>query len=191
MGLYKHLKNLWRNKKELKGLLRRYMIQWRREPVVLKLEHPTRLDKARSLGYKSKIGIIVARVRVKKGGRKKQLIKGGRRSKRRSRKKIVGMNYQWVAEQRANKKFQNLEVLNSYWVGEDGMHKWYDVILVDSAKPEIKNDPNLKWICEKQHKGRVYRGLTSAGRRSRGLYNKGKGAEKIRPSRKAHYTKVK
>ncbi|ALV62505.1 LSU ribosomal protein L15e [Thermococcus sp. 2319x1] len=44
----------------------------------------------------------------------------------------------------------------------------------------------IAWIAGKAHKGRVFRGLTSAGKRSRGLLNKGKGAEKVRPSIRAH-----
>ncbi|MBT92991.1 MAG: 50S ribosomal protein L15e, partial [Euryarchaeota archaeon] len=36
------------------------------------------------------------------------------------------------------------------------------------------------------HTGRAYRGKTSAGKRGRGLMNKGKGAEKLRPSLKAN-----
>jgi len=50
----------------------------------------------------------------------------------------------------------------------------------------IMSDPEINWICEKQHKHRALRGLTPAGRKGRGLYNKGKGAEKVRPSIGAH-----
>ena len=92
---------------------------------------------------------------------------------------------------RAAKKFVNLEVLNSYWVGQDGRHKYYEIILVDPFHPAIINDKKLNWICEPQHKGRVYRGLTSAGKGGRGLRHKGKGAEKLRPSLGAHSNKGK
>jgi len=93
---------------------------------------------------------------------------------------------QWIAEERAARKYPNLRVLNSYWVGSD--HKWvfYEVILVDPNHPAIYNDPDINWICDPVHKGRVHRGLTSAGKKSRGLRRKGKGAEKIRPSLAAH-----
>jgi len=40
-------------------------------------------------------------------------------------------------------------------------------------------------IAQKQHHKRVFRGLTSAGKKIRGLRRKGRGAEKVRPSRKA------
>lgn len=182
MGFAKILRNLWRNKKQVRKLLRDRLIQWRREDTVVKIEKPTRIEKARSLGYKAKEGILMARVRVKRGGRKKERIRKGRRSKRMGRKKIVGKSYQWIAEERANRKFHNFEVLNSYYVAQDGKHYWYEIILVDKHHPAIKKDKHLKWIYGKQHRGRVFRGLTSAGRKSRGLRHKGKGAEKLRPS---------
>ncbi|MEM2338349.1 MAG: 50S ribosomal protein L15e, partial [Candidatus Bathyarchaeia archaeon] len=46
-------------------------------------------------------------------------------------------------------------------------------------------DKDVNWICQKQHRGRVFRGLTSAGKKVRGLRKKGRGAEKARPSKKA------
>jgi large subunit ribosomal protein L15e len=89
-------------------------------------------------------------------------------------------NLQWIAEERAARKYPNMEVLNSYWVGQDGEHKWFEVILVDRSHPAILNDAKINWITRPPHKGRVYRGLTSAGKRARGLLNKGTGAEKVR-----------
>ena len=85
-----------------------------------------------------------------------------------------------MAEERVARKYPNLEVLNSYWVWEDGKAKYYEVILVDPQRPEIRNDNNINWICEKQHTRRAFRGLTSAGKKGRGLRKKGKGAEKVR-----------
>ena len=162
------------------------LIKWRREPVSVRIEKPTRIDKARTLGYKALQGFIIVRQRVNRGGRKRAQIKKGRRPKNTRRKKIVAKNYRRIAEERANRKYPNCEVLNSYWVAEDGMHAWYEIILVDPQHPVIKSRKDLKWINEPQHRGRVYRGLTSAGRKSRGLRNKGKGAEKARPSLRAN-----
>ncbi len=156
------------------------LVEWRRSKAVERISRPTNLTRARSLGYRAKEGIIVVRSRALRGGRKRELIKKGRRSKTRRMKKILDINYQRVCEQRVNKKYPNCEVLNSYFVGKDGKHIWYEVIIVDTASPSIKKDKKLKWITEPQHKGRVYRGLTSSGRKSRGLMKKGKGAEKVR-----------
>jgi len=82
---------------------------------------------------------------------------------------VPAKSMQLIAEERSTKKFPNLEVLNSYWVGEDGQHKWFEVILVDKSCPTIKNDPKINWICDDVHKGRANRGLTSVGKRMRGL----------------------
>ena len=48
------------------------------------------------------------------------------------------MSYKWIAESRAAKYYNNLEVLNSYEVGKDGQHYFYEVIMVDPRVPEIK-----------------------------------------------------
>ncbi|MAG15712.1 50S ribosomal protein L15e [Candidatus Woesearchaeota archaeon] len=185
MGLYKHLGNLWKKPtKESTNIDRERRIQWRKEPVTVRVEKPTRLDRARSLGYKAKSGIIIVRQRVDRGGRKRPDIKGGRRSKHARQVKILDKNYRAVSEERAASKYPNMEVLNSYYLGQDGRHYWHEVILVDRSIPEIAADKNLSWIMRK--KARVLRGLTSAGRKSRGLRYKGKGAEKMRPSRTAN-----
>ena len=187
MGMYQHVRELWKKPKENLGdIWKQRILEWRKEETTVRIKRPTRLDKARSLGYKAKQGFVIVRQRVNRGGRQREKIRKGRRSKHFGRKKIVKKSYQWVAEERAVKKYPNCEVLNSYYVGEDGQHYWYEIILVDKSHPQILADPNLNWISRPQHKGRVFRGLTSAGRKSRGLRKKGKGAEKIRPSLRAH-----
>jgi large subunit ribosomal protein L15e len=103
----------------------------------------------------------------------------------------MAKNTQRIAEERASKHFPNLEVLNSYWVGADGRHHFYEIILVDPHHPSIQNDPQIKWITKPKNKRRVQRGKTSAGRRGRGLHKKGKGVEKVRPSIRANDNKGK
>ncbi|MCM2325466.1 MAG: 50S ribosomal protein L15e [Candidatus Woesearchaeota archaeon] len=187
MGLYKYIQALWKKPKEnMPELWKSRVIAWRREDSTVRLERPTRLDRARALGYKALQGILIVRQRVERGGRQRPQIRKGRRSKARRRTKIVGVNYQRVAEQRANKQYLNCEVLNSYWVAEDGKYVWYEVILVDKNHPVIKSRKEYAWLAEPQHRRRVERGLTAAGRDSRGLLNKGKGAEKVRPSLRAN-----
>lgn len=190
MGLYQYIRELWKQpRKNLGGLWYSRLIEWRKEPATVRIKKPTRIDKARALGYKAKPGFIIVRQRVEKGGHRRAKPRAGRRSKRMSLRKTLGMNYQWIAEQRVERKYKNCAVLNSYYVGEDGQYYWYEVILVDREHPVIKSDSKINWICTK--KGRAARGLTSAARKSRGLRNKGKGAEKIRPSLRAHRHKGK
>ena len=188
MALYKYIREAWkRPKQNLGGLWRERLIKWRKEPSTIRIERPTRLDRARSLGYRAKKGFIIVRQRVKRGSHKREKITGGRRPKHNRRRMILGMNYQWVAEQRAAKKYPNCEVLNSYFVAKDGQYYWYEVILVDKNSPSIRSDKVINWITEKQHTRRVFRGLTSSAKKARGLRNKGKGAEKVRPSKSAVY----
>lgn len=190
MGIYKYIRQAWRKPTdEISAVMRERLIKWRREPTTVRIDNPTRLDRARSLGYKAKQGFILARQKVGRGVHKRAMDFGGRRPKRTSSRKNLNVNYQTIAEQRALLKFPNCEVLNSYYVAEDGKHFWYEVILIDRAHPAILADPSISWIAEKQHKGRVYRGLTTSARRSRGLMRKGVGAEKMRPSKSANYRK--
>ncbi len=166
--------------------------EWRKEGSVTKIRRPTRIDRARSLGYKAKQGIVVARVKVRRGGLRKARYIRGRRTQRMGKNKISGgMSIQRIAEQRADRKFPNMEVLNSYWVGDDGKSKWYEVILVDPNHPVIKSDKNLNWICENTHKGRAQRGKTSAGRKGRGMMTRGTGTEKTRPSLRSNLNRGK
>lgn len=193
-SMYHFVRDAWKDPDAsyVKELQWRRMIEWRKGPSFQRVERPTRIDRARALGYKAKQGYVIVRARVRRGGLRKHTIKGGRRPKRKGLKKItMAKSIQRIAEERTAKRHPNLEVLNSYWVGEDGMSKYYEVILVDPHHPVIKSDPKISWIGKPPHKRRVYRGLTSAGKKGRGLRKKGKGAEKIRPSLGAHDNKGK
>ncbi|MDZ7701763.1 MAG: 50S ribosomal protein L15e [Halobacteriales archaeon] len=184
-SFYSHIRDAWKQPGDglLGDLQWQRKQQWRREPAIVRLERPTRLDRARELGYKAKQGVVVARVSVLKGTARKQRHKAGRRSKRQGVRRVTrNKNRQRVAEERASRKYRNLRVLNSYPVGEDGRQKWYEIVLLDPNHPAIENDPDLNWICDDTHRGRAFRGLTSAGKRNRGLNDRGKGTEHRRPS---------
>jgi large subunit ribosomal protein L15e len=171
-SFYRYISDAWkRPATSYAGELRlNRLVKWRREPAVVRLERPTRLDRARSLGYKAKHGIIVVRAKVRRGGRRKSRPKHGRKSKGMGIHKITpGKSLQRIAEERAARKYPNMEILNSYWVAEDGKRKWYEIILVEPAHPEIKSDKNLNWICNPSNKRRVFRGKTSAGKKGRSL----------------------
>jgi large subunit ribosomal protein L15e len=186
---YKFMAETWRNSstEEFKQVVWQRLIDWRKEPVAVRIDHATRLDRARRLGYKAKQGYFLVRIRVRRGGRrKKRPIRGRKPRKMGVNKFTPKKSIRWIAEERVQRKFPNGEILNSYPVGRDGRWKWYEVILVDPNHPVIKNDPNINWICNPANTRRVYRGLTGAGKQGRGLYKKGRGTEKIRPSIKTH-----
>lgn len=163
----------WKRRNEDPDLVKLWkdrLIGWRREPAVVKIERPTRLGRARSLGYRAKQGFVVVRVRLRKGGRRKGRPRSGRKPAGLGVLKLTpGKSIRWIAEERAARKFPNLEVLNSYYVAEDGRHYWYEVLMVDPHHPVVKADPKINWILNPANKRRVFRGLTSAGKKSRGL----------------------
>jgi len=158
-------------------------IEYRKGKSIQRVEKPTNIHRARTLGYKAKQGYIIVRARIRKGGMHKIRPKGGRKPRAMGVSKYTtGKNLQWVAEERVQRKYPNMQVLNSYKVYSDGKHWYYETILVDPNHPVIKSDSKINWISEPQHAKRVTRGLTSAGKRARGLHKKGWGSEKTRPS---------
>jgi large subunit ribosomal protein L15e len=192
MGAYKYLEELWRRKQSdiMNFILRVRTWEFRQLPVIHRASRPSRPDKAIKLGYKAKNGYIIYRVRFRRGGRKRPVAKGIVTGKPTS----VGINQlkptrnlRSVAEERVGRKIGGLRVLNSYWVGQDGTHKFFEVIMVDPGHNAIRNDPRINWICQPVHKHRELRGLTSAGKSSRGLRVKGHLNCKTRPSRRANY----
>jgi large subunit ribosomal protein L15e len=187
MGLYKFMQKIWKNPKRDNPYYREHLVQWRKEDAIVRADKPTRVDKARSLGYKAKQGVTIARVRIIKGGRKRESTHMGRKpGKAGLNAYSTKKNLQTICEERAQRVFKNMNVLNSYEVGDDGKNKWYEIILIDTNLPQIYLDKDYSALSTKKHQGRVFRGLTSAGKRGRGLNNKGFGTEKIRPSIRAH-----
>ena len=140
------------------------LIEWRDQPATKRVDNPTKLHRAKQLGYKAKQGVFVIRQRVQRGGRQRKQFKAGRKSSNFGRRKVLDISYQEVAERRVSEVHPNCEVLNSYVVGEDGGYKWFEVIVVDPDEPAVQADDDLREMAER--KGRAFRGLTSAGRRS-------------------------
>src|SRR3990167_2729634 len=125
-GMYHYIKESWKSP-DVKTLRER-MIVWRAGESIVKVDKPLRLDRARALGYKAKVGFVVVRVRVNRGGKQRSRHKHGRKSRKQHVRKILKMNYQWISEIRATNHHPNLEVLNSYLIGKDGKHAFYEVI---------------------------------------------------------------
>eukprot|EP00923_Selenidium_pygospionis_P036234 GHVN01063559.1.p1 GENE.GHVN01063559.1~~GHVN01063559.1.p1 ORF type:complete len:206 (+),score=5.64 GHVN01063559.1:71-688(+) len=193
MGAYKYLEELWKKKQSdvLQFLMRIRTWEYRHLPAVHRCTRPSRPDKARRLGYKAKQGYVIYRVRVRRGDRKKKVAKGivyGKPSNSGIHQMKSRRNLRSVAEERVGRKIcGGLRVLNSYWVGQDALCKYYEIILVDPMHNGIRNDPRINWICKGVHTHRELRGLTSAGKKGRGLRNKGLGTNALRPSRRQNW----
>ena len=194
MGAYKYLQEIGRKKQSdvTRFLARIRTWEYRQLPAIHRASRPSRPDKARKVGYKAKQGYCVFRVRVKRGDRKKRVAKGivyGKPKHQGVKHWKMVRNLRSVAEERVGRKCGGLRVLNSYWVAQDAVHKWYEVVMVDPYHKAIRDDPRINWICKPTMKHRELRGQTAAGRKARGLLVKGKRATKIRPSVRAVYKK--
>ncbi len=161
--------------------------EYRQLPVVHKVHRPSRVDKARKLGYKRKQGYVVYRIRIRRGGRKRPVSKGivyGKPVNQGINQLKPNRSHRAIAEERVGRRCRNLRVLNSYWVGQDGTFKFFEVVLVDPSHKAVRRDPRINWIASNKHKHRESRGLTAAGKKHRGLLTRGSRAQQQRPSQK-------
>jgi len=131
--------------KEIPIELRQRAVIWRNQNAVTRVEKPSRIARARRLGYKAKQGIIVVRMRVGTGGMRKQRPRGGRRPKHLGVTKIkADVSMKQVAERRVLERYPNMKLLGSYFLYKDGMHYWFEVILADPSHPRIAKDKEIR-----------------------------------------------
>jgi large subunit ribosomal protein L15e len=156
-------KNFQETFKTKPGYYKQRLTEWRKQGSIVRVEKPLNPERARALGYKAKKGFFVIRVMVKKGLRKRRQPRAGRKARHNYRYVQPGLNKQAIAEQKAARKHRNAEVLGSYYVGEDGQHLFYEVIM---ATHDVKDKHASKVV---KRRGRAFRGLTRAGRKARGL----------------------
>ncbi|KAF2864264.1 hypothetical protein K470DRAFT_273637 [Piedraia hortae CBS 480.64] len=186
MGAHKYLEELQKKKQSdvMRFLLRVRCWELRQLNVIHRASRPSRPDKARRMGYKAKQGYVIYRVRVRRGGRKRPVPKGATYGKP-TNHGVNQLKYQKslrsTAEERVGRRCANLRVLNSYWINQDSTYKYFEVILVDPMHKAIRRDPRINWIVNPVHKHREMRGLTSIGKKSRGL-NKGHRPRQMAPS---------
>ncbi|MFA6035850.1 MAG: 50S ribosomal protein L15e [Candidatus Micrarchaeia archaeon] len=160
MGMYKYIKQTLQNEYATRSPeYRARVTAWGKEPTAVRVERPTNLARARELGYRAHQGVLVVRVRVKRGRRKRERADLGRKPAKMGMFFSPHKSLQRIAEERANSHFANCEVMNSYWVGETGQDKYFEVIMYDPAHPANKHFPTAR--------GRVYRGLTAQGKKGR------------------------
>ncbi len=124
--------------------IRERIVKWRKQNAVTRIDKPSRIQRARRLGYKAKQGIIVVRMRVGTGGMRKKRPTGGRRPKHLGVTRIkADDNMKTVAERRVLERYPNMKLLGSYYIYKDGKHYWFEVILADPVHPRIAQDKEL------------------------------------------------
>jgi len=125
--------------------LRQRAVIWRNQNAITRVEKPSRIARARRLGYKAKQGIIVIRMRVGTGGMRKQRPRGGRRPKHLGVTKIkADVSMKQVSERRVLERYPNMKLLGSYFLYKDGMHYWFEIILADPSHPRIAKDKEIR-----------------------------------------------
>ena len=125
--------------------IRDRVVEWRKENAIIRKDRPSRLQRARRLGYKAKQGIVVVRMRVGTGGMRKQRPVAGRRPKHLGVTRIkADDDMKTVAVRRVLERYPNLKLLGSYFVYKDGMNYWFEIILADPMHPRIAQDKELR-----------------------------------------------
>lgn len=125
--------------------LRERAILWRKQNAITRIDKPTRIQRARRLGYKAKQGIVVVRMRVGRGGMRRQRPVAGRRPKHLGVVRIkADVSMREVAERRVLERYPNMKLLGSYFLYKDGMYYWFEVILADPSHQRIAKDKELR-----------------------------------------------
>ena len=125
--------------------LREKAILWRKQNAIIRIAKPSRISRARRLGYKAKQGIVVVRMRVGTGGMRRQRPRGGRRPKHLGVTRIkAAVSMKQVAERRVLERYRNMKLLGSYFLYKDGMHYWYEIILADPSHKRIAKDKEIR-----------------------------------------------
>ena len=131
--------------KENSAVLREKAVIWRKQNALTRIDRPSRITRARRLGYKAKQGIIVVRMRVGAGGMRKQRPTGGRRPKHLGVTRIkADVSMKQVAERRVMERHPNMKLFGSYFLYKDGMYYWFEVILADKSHNSIRKDKELR-----------------------------------------------
>ena len=125
--------------------LRQKAIIWRKQNALTRIDRPSRIARARRLGYKAKQGIVVVRMRVGTGGMRKQRPRAGRRPKHLGVTRIkADVSMRKVAERRVLERYPNMKLLGSYFLYKDGAHYWFEIILADPSHPSIAKDKEMR-----------------------------------------------
>lgn len=134
MGAYSYMRKSFQESfSQRSPQLRSRISSWRKQRTVERIKRSSDLPRARALGYKAKRGIFLARVRIRRGKRARDKPDQGRKPGRNVKRVPPGRPLEFYAMEKAGRRFPNLEPVNAYWVGEDGVFKYFEVILKDGS----------------------------------------------------------
>ena len=130
MSLYNYIRKSFVTSLKTRSLeLRNRIEKWRKTPPVVRVENPLNPLRARALGYKATRDFVVVRSRISRGKRRRRRPDLGRKPGKNRKTQPPGLSLRRLAENRAARRYPNLKLVNSYFAGEDGQYKFYEVIL--------------------------------------------------------------
>ena len=132
MGSFKYIQANERKMFKDKGAKHALVLTVEKEPIALRLNRPTRLTRAKMLGYRAKQSYIIVRVRVAKGSFRRPRPVHARKPSKTGLYFNLAISKQKMAEFRARRIFKNMDVLGSYFITENGQYKWFEVIMKES-----------------------------------------------------------
>jgi Ribosomal protein L15E len=134
MGSFKYIHAnemaLYKNDERKKDILK----DVRSQPIIKRVDRPTKLTKAKSVGYRAKQGYIIVRVRVGKGDFRRPRPNHARRPSKSGIYYKLAVSKEDIARERALNVFKNMVVVGSYFLIEDGKNKWFEIVLADRTK---------------------------------------------------------
>lgn len=134
MGAFKYIKaNFEKSFKTRSPDYKKRIQSWRKQSAVVRVENPTNPVRARELGFKASKDFIVVRVRTKRGKVKRPRPDLGRKPAKNRLRENPGKSWKWSAEQKAQRLYPNMSVVNGYWVGEDGVAQYFEIIMKNRA----------------------------------------------------------
>ncbi len=131
MGSFKYIRDNERLMFKDKATKRALLLSAEKGSILERVERPTRLTRAKMLGYKAKPGYVIVRVRVAKGGFRRPRPVHARRPSKTGLYFNLAVSKQKIAEARAQKTYKNMDVSGSYFLVENGQYKWFEVVLHD------------------------------------------------------------
>ncbi len=136
------------------------LIKWHKGRPIVRVDGPTNIPRARTLGYKATKDIIVVRVRISKGKRVRRRADLGRKPGKNRKEVNPGAPLSYYAVVKAANRFSNLSPLGVYLAGETGTDKYFEIIMKNNcpqtpqgivkqtapvaAKPAIVQKPAVK-----------------------------------------------
>jgi len=125
------MREIWKRPADSLGLRYKAMLMdMRRQSIITRVDKPTRMDRARSLGYKAKTGHVVVRIKIGKGMRKTP--NKGRRSPKASGRFFSPGPTGWKFDVSMSVKLARLAVETRMWV----LYEIVDGILTVTKKIE-------------------------------------------------------